>query len=272
MHAGVVTRFVSGADGADPQAATTSARQQRIEKSGLAASTAQRRIVAVRAAVMFTLLMTARVASADPTRGKLSPPSSASIVRVAPTCDGARKHCVEIALHVAAVEGALVTTPEWIARQLTAANQHFAAIDLGFQLRSVDVLPAAAAHLRTRADRSALGNHLGGPVIHVFITGQLESVDDDQPVHGVTWRKGARKYVIVAATAWERTLTHELGHFFGLPHSTYAISLMNKTRRDVPPPAERTFAAEELATMRAVLARLLRSKVIANVAPAGPRW
>jgi len=44
-------------------------------------------------------------------------------------------------------------------------------------------------------------------------------------------------------------LAHELGHFFGLPHSKYPVSIMNKTPRDDPPHAERGFHAKELAIM-----------------------
>ena len=85
--------------------------------------------------------------------------------------------------------------------------------------------------------------------------------------YGVTWRlpKDSRKFVIVSAQALERTLAHELGHFFGLPHSTYAISIMNKADRAEPPVEQRTFADEEIAAMRPNLERLLRDKVIVAV-------
>jgi hypothetical protein len=83
----------------------------------------------------------------------------------------------------------------------------------------------------------------------------------------VTWRlpKDRRKYIIVSIQALERTLAHELGHFFGLPHSTYAVSIMNKTERTEPPVDQRTFADEEIAAMRPVLERLLRDKRIVAV-------
>jgi hypothetical protein len=62
-----------------------------------------------------------------------------------------------------------------------------------------------------------------------------------------------------------RTLAHELGHFFGLPHSTYKISIMNKKKRDDPPPEQRTFAPQEFSTMRDNLRRMLRDKIVADV-------
>lgn len=231
-------------------------------KSGLAPWRPHRRIGAVRVSLIFTMVMLVGVARADAT------PELAAIVDAAPTCDDARPHCVEIRLHVAATDAGLVASAAWIHAQLATANRQFAPLGVSFQLAGGALLPAAAAHLRTRADRSALGAHLGGPVIHVFITGQLDNVDEPTvPVHGVAWRKGARKYLIVSASARDLVLAHELGHFFGLPHSTYAISIMNKTRRDEPPIEARTFADEEITRMRGVLKRLLRAAVIASVPP-----
>jgi len=187
-----------------------------------------------------------------------------AIATAAPTCDPARTTCLELQVHVAPSADGLVVAPAWIAGQVGAANRQFAALDVGFQLAGAKVLPEAAAHLRTRTDRSALGVHVEGRVIHVFVTGQLDNVDDDQPVYGVTWRKGERKFVILAANARDLVLAHELGHVFGLPHSTHAISIMNKTKRAAPPVEERRFADEELAAMRTRIARLVRTNVLAN--------
>ena len=106
-------------------------------------------------------------------------------------------------------------------------------------------------------------------MIHVFVVGRLADVDEDGAIaYGVTWHTSDddRKYVIVSAQALERTLAHELGHFFGLPHSSYAISIMNKSDRAEPPVEQRTFADEEIAAMRPALKRLLRDKVIVEVA------
>lgn len=212
---------------------------------------------------LLTALFVAKLASAGAT-------SEADAVRqAAPRCDAARAHCFELRVHIAAPSEGLVVTPEWVARQVASANHHFARIDTGFQIASVDTLPASAAHVRTRAERSAFGKRLAPRVIDVFVTGKLDDVDEPGDIiYGVTWRKGARKFIILSGAAWERTLAHELGHFFGLPHSTYPISIMNKSRRDEPPPSERTFHDDEYARMGPVLRRLVRAKVIANVATA----
>ena len=193
----------------------------------------------------------------------------AAIDHAAPTCAADRAHCFGIALHVAG-DGGAVVAPDWLAAQLAGANRHFAPLDVGFQLASVDALPASAVRIATRAERSALATgRVRGKVIDVFVVGQLDDVDHDgRTIRGVTWRaRNDRKFVILASDALERTLAHELGHVFGLPHSTYPISIMNKTERDEPPMAERTFAGEEIAAMRPALRRLLRDGTLADVAP-----
>jgi hypothetical protein len=194
---------------------------------------------------------------------------TATITKAAPACDAERAHCFAIQLHIAADERGMIANAGWVAAQLVGANRHFEPLDIGFQLAGVDALPATAVHIETRADRNALAaGRLTGKLIHVFVVGQLDDVDTEGAIaYGVTWRlpKDRRKYIIVSIQALERTLAHELGHFFWLPHSTYAVSIMNKTERTEPPVDQRTFADEEIAAMRPVLERLLRDKRIVAV-------
>jgi hypothetical protein len=175
---------------------------------------------------------------------------------------------IQIQLHVVADEHGRIANPAWIDTQVAAATRHFAPLDVGFEIAGIDDLPASAIHIETRADRNALAQgRLEGKLIHVFVVGQLDDVDNDSIAYGVTWRlpKDSRKYIIISVQALERTLAHELGHLFGLPHSSYAISIMNKTERKEPPVDQRTFADEEIAAMRPVLERLIRDKRIVTV-------
>ncbi|HTR49531.1 MAG TPA: matrixin family metalloprotease [Kofleriaceae bacterium] len=218
-----------------------------------------------RLAALAGVIALASIARAD------TPDELAAVRRAAAGCDKTRAHCFGLALHVAADARGLVVTPDWVAAQVATANRHFARLDIGFQLAGVDALPASAVHVETRSDRDELASGgLGGKLVHVFVVGQLDDVDVDGAVAwGVTWHqhRDDRKYLIVSAQALERTLAHELGHFFGLPHSSYAISIMNKTERTEPPMDQRTFADEEIDAMRPVLQRLLRDKVIADIEP-----
>jgi hypothetical protein len=181
----------------------------------------------------------------------------------APTCDPQRTHCLAIRAHVAGVSA------DWIASQVATANRHFAALDVGFEIAGVDELPASASHIPDRAARDALATRRAGPpAIDVFFVERLDDIDRaDAQCGGVTWfaPRDGRKYLIVSARGFDRALAHELGHFFGLPHSSYAISIMNKTERAEPPWDERTFADDEIAAMRPALRQLLRERVIADV-------
>ena len=192
----------------------------------------------------------------------------AALREAAPACPE-RAHCIGLQLHVTARDTGLIAEPTWLAGQLAAANQHFAPLDVGFTVVGIDTLPAGVEHVATRRDRDQIAaGRLTGAVLHVFIVGQLDDVDrPGQIIRGVTWhlRPDGHKYVVLSTVAPERVLAHELGHVFGLPHSRYAVSIMNKTERAQPPIAERTFADEEIAAMRPNLVRLLRTNVIADI-------
>ncbi|HEY6039197.1 MAG TPA: matrixin family metalloprotease [Kofleriaceae bacterium] len=151
----------------------------------------------------------------------------------------------QIVLHVAPE----TVSETWLDQMLAVANAQFAAVDASFAYASRD--EHSAAHVVTRTDRDAFAKQVTDNQIHVFVIGKLENVDDDKPVHGVTWRGKGKRYIIIAADSPDRVLAHELGHLFGLPHSTYKISIMNKTKRDDPPLDQRRFSDEELKLLRA---------------------
>jgi hypothetical protein len=210
--------------------------------------------------VVFVGALGARQASAEP--------DLEALTRDAPRCDAARAFCFGLAFHIAVGEDGPVATADWITGQLAGANRHFAPLGVGFQITGVTPLPAAALRVKDRQQRNALGATIAGTVVDVFVTGQLDDVDIDGGfARGVTWPgKGGRKFIIISTQAPERVLAHELGHVFGLPHSRYPISIMNKTPRDEPPVEQRTFADEEIAVMRSQRSRLVRDKALANLA------
>lgn len=196
-------------------------------------------------------------------------PDLQALTKSAPTCDVARATCIGLSLHIAVDDaGVPIATADWITGQLAGANQHFERLDVGYQIIAVDALPASATRVENRTERDSFRPQVKGTVIHVFVTGQLDDIDLAGAVaYGVTWRRNTTKFVILSTQAWPRTLAHELGHVFGLPHSTYAISIMNKTERKEPPPEQRTFADEEFKAMRPRLKSLLHTRALVPVKP-----
>ena len=194
-------------------------------------------------------------------------PGLASVTANVPACDTARATCIGIRLHVPVTDAGPIAAAAWVERQLAAANQHFEALDVAFQIVGVEPLPATAERVEDRAERSAFGARMKGRVIDVFITGHLDDIDKPGAMaYGVTWRPGGdRKLIIVSTQAREHTLAHELGHLFGLPHSKHAVSIMNKTPRDEPPVEDRTFHENEVVKMKARLRGLLRARVLQNL-------
>ena len=191
-------------------------------------------------------------------------PELDSLIQKAPGCDAKRARCFQLALHVAVGDAGPVATADWITAQVTGANRHFEPLDTEFRIVSIDALPASALRVEDRKERDSFAAIAKGRIIHVFVTGRLDDVDiPGNEIFGVAWRSKTNvKLVILSTQAWERTLAHELGHVFGLPHSTYAISIMNKTERKDPPVEQRTFAPEEIKAMKPRIAWLVRSKAL----------
>lgn len=189
----------------------------------------------------------------------------APYLRDTPRCDPARAHCFGIHLHVVQTADGPVQTVEWVSEQLTHVQKHFALIDTSLEIVAVDALPAGELDVDDRDERDALGHdRFTRGVAHVFVVGRLADVDiAGNDIQGVHWRERAdrtRRWVILARRASPLVLSHELGHFFGLPHSTYDISLMNKTVRPIA--GELTFAEPEVAIMRKHRDRMLKSKML----------
>ena len=107
---------------------------------------------------------------------------------------------------------------------------------------------AVPAEIVTVADRDDLAaSATPAEVVHVFVVAALADKDEEGAwIRGVHWRYGGtrkalrgRRYVILSRIAGEDTLAHELGHFFGLPHSETDGNLM-KTGAATAAPSTRT--------------------------------
>lgn len=111
--------------------------------------------------------------------------------------------------------------------------------------------------IEDRAARDALGDRVvmgrrGEPTrVNVFVTDRLVDVDDPPNERmGVHWRRRRARevhYLIVSSRAWPTTLAHELGHYFGNPHSPTPNNIMSYQRDGEVPPF---FDARQLARIR----------------------
>jgi hypothetical protein len=186
-----------------------------------------------------------------------------------PPCPEEARHCIGIELFVVLEEGQPVQTPAWWAGQVAHANRLFAPVDVAFELVHVRFIPHTWAHVHSRLDRDRLGRRQrASGVVHVFMVSRLDDVDiEGNLLYGVHWRDRARienRWIIVSARDTSSTvLVHEMGHYFGLPHSGHDVSVMNKRPREVPAWPDRVFADPELERIGQHRDRMLASGFLA---------
>jgi hypothetical protein len=199
-----------------------------------------------------------------------------AFVTGSPPCPADAERCFEIALHVVEEDGHDVQTSQWMAEQVTEANRLFAPIGVGFRVGSAKAVDAGFADVATRLDRDLLGRpeHSLG-VVHVFVVRRLADVDvEGEVIRGVHWRDRAetsRRWIILSSIAGSVVLAHELGHFFGLPHTRHPRSIMNKSPHMNPPWPLRDFPKEEQAIMARRTDAMVADGTLVPVALAGER-
>lgn len=158
----------------------------------------------------------------------------------------------------------------WLDSQLTEANRLFAPAGLAFTVKALVPIPENHRQVRTPEDRDRLGHErFERGTIDVYLVDLLGDVDiPGNEIRGVHWRSRidrARRFVIVSTISPPKVLAHELGHFFGLPHSRYPESIMNKAPRSHPPYEERRFADRELKRITLGATELLRSGALTAI-------
>jgi hypothetical protein len=169
-----------------------------------------------------------------------------------------------IALTVAETEGGPVVSEAWIAERMAQADAIFAPAALAFRIRERAAMGAPHVAMEDRSDRHALAEALAPGSINVFVVGSLRDVDDPSRMRqGVHWRSPrvpGSHYVILSSIAGPSTLAHELGHFFGNPHSATINNVMSYERDGAVPPF---FDAAQLRRIRARARRFLESGELA---------
>jgi hypothetical protein len=148
-----------------------------------------------------------------------------------------------LAIHIA------TSTPEdsdlRIAAYIEAANKHFEASGISFMETVRTTLPSTFTILETQKERHLLKKYFVPNTINVFV---LDEIDDPTPSEATkkaaAWQgrkptgrlagahieyksKKPGTYIILSKDGNKLTLTHELGHFFGTPHSKDPANIMS---------------------------------------------
>ena len=174
---------------------------------------------------------------------------------------------IGIRLFVAQKGNQLAQPASWFTAQLKRSNRAFQQFHLCFVVHKVEILPPTIWRIASRQERTKLGkDHLQRGFIHVFLVGQLDDVDKPgEQIRGVHWRhpknRETKRWIILSKIAPQIVLAHELGHFFGLPHSKDPTSIMNKRARSIPM-SKRIFPDNERKKIRIHWQRMQKNRYL----------
>lgn len=152
-----------------------------------------------------------------------------------------REPVFPVDIAVTSDEGHEVVDRAWIDKEIAAAEHVFGPIGVHVRAESVRPLGPELARIEDPRMRDRFAPLVTAHRIQIFVVRSLrDNVEVGVYRGGVTWdsvpsaQNGpTRRFVLLAATAAESSLAHELGHFFGLrPHSAVKNNLMSYDRDD----------------------------------------
>lgn len=143
-----------------------------------------------------------------------------------------------IAVCVAVDGGHPVVDVAWLDAQIAEANRMYGESGMRFRRGAPGRLDPRFAQILTREERDAAAGELEPGAINLRVTGALADVDEPGVVRrGVHWHvraDPARHFIILSKIAAPGVLAHELGHYFGNPHSKVVDNLMCYDRTGGP--------------------------------------
>jgi hypothetical protein len=136
---------------------------------------------------------------------------------------------VVLTVHVAAGADGPIADDAWLDHEVATATERLGGAEISRTAGGADGVPDAIATVDDRDALAAMADDDG--TVHVFVVERVADKDKDGVIGGVTWVHGRRRYIIVSHTdGREDTLAHELGHFFGLSHTSDPHDLMTPAR------------------------------------------
>jgi len=139
---------------------------------------------------------------------------------------------VEVPLHlyVGVNRRGPVVTPDVLGDWVGQAAIDFAAAEVSFEVVSVKYVEATSIDARTRRGRRGLAELGTDRGVHIAIAGPLRRPRKRATTRG-SWLPRQR-VIVLSIEANRTTLSHELGHAFGLEHERAAKNLMCSCDRD----------------------------------------